>query len=201
MKRHNFFKSAGTFLVAGVFATTFAACDSSSDRSTVDGAEEIVETEQTTTNDPSANINEPTVGYENGEYNSTGTSGTYDVNQQYTYEDRELVRNRLREDIDRADRSLERMGNEAETAGENAAAETKQEREKARETLQRERDRLSQRLEEVENATEENWERVSNDVNSTLRDWEKEWEELRTKNIDIDVDVNERGTTTNSIDQ
>jgi hypothetical protein len=176
MKRNNIFKSAGTLLVAGLFATTFAACDgdtNSQNGSTYEGAEEVVEAEET-------RINQPTVEYENGDYN---------VDQEYAYEDRELVRNRIRQDIDRADRSLEQINSDMERNGENAEAQTRQEWEETKQKIQRERDRLSQRLEEVENSTEQNWERVRNDVNTTLRDWEREWENMRTKDVDVDVNV------------
>lgn len=172
MKRNNFFKSAGSLLIAGVFATTFAACDSG-ERSTYEGAEEVVGTEQT-------EINEPTVGYENGEYN---------IDQEYAYEDRELVRNRLNEDIDRADRSLERIETDMQQGAQTADAETRQEWEETKRKIEQERERLNARLQDVENSTEENWEKVRNDVNSTLRDWEKEWEKLETKDVDVDVNV------------
>lgn len=184
MKRTNFFKSAGSLLMAGVFATTFAACDSAERKgSTYEGAEEVVETEQT-------EINEPTVGYENGEY-TTGTEACadYNMDQEYAYEDRELVRNRIQQDIDRADRRLEEIDTEMETTGTNAEANTRQEWEESKQKIQRERDRLNQRLQEVESSTEENWERVRNDVNSTLKDWEREWEGLRNKDVDVDVNV------------
>lgn len=188
MKRTNIFKSIGTFLIAGVFATSFAACDSAERKgSTYAGAEEIVEAEQT-------RINEPSIGYENGEYN---------IDQEYAYEDRELVRNRLQQDIDRADRSLEQIDSEMEREGNNMEAGTRQEWEETKQSLERERTRLNQRLEEVEQSTEENWERVRNDVNTTLRDWEREWEELRTKDVDVDVNVRDTeptgtGTTNNN---
>lgn len=173
---NNFFKSAGTLLVAGVFATTFAACDSG-ERSTYEGAEEVVEAEET-------QINEPTIGYENGEYN---------IDQEYAYEDRELVRNRLRQDIDRADRSLERIETDMERSGENVEATTRQEWEESKQKIERERERLNQRLQEVEQSTEENWEKVRNDVNTTLRDWEREWEQLENKDVDVDVNVRDEG--------
>ncbi|WP_224995998.1 hypothetical protein [Cesiribacter sp. SM1] len=181
MKRNNIFKSAGTLLVAGIFATTFAACDGDTNRqkgSTYEGAEEIVEAEET-------RINQPTVEYENGDYN---------IDQEYAYEDRELVRNRLRQDIDRADRSLEQIEADMERGGENVEAQTRQEWEESKQAIQRERDRLSQRLDEVENSTEQNWERVRNDVNTTLRDWEREWDNLRNKDVDVDVNVRDEGT-------
>lgn len=182
MKRKNIFKSAGSLLVAGVFATTFAACGDS-EQSTYRGAEEPYETADRTDN---TTLNEPTVGYQDGEY---------DLNRDYTYEDREMVSNRLRTDIDRADRSLEEMERDMEQRGENVDAETRREYETNRERLRTERQRLSQRLEEVENSTEENWERVRNDVNNTLRDWEREWDELRNKEVDVDVDVRDRDRT------
>lgn len=185
MKRTNFFKSAGSLFVAGMLAATFVACDSSSDRSTVDGAEEVVETE--------TEINEPAVGFEDGEYNTTTTD--YDLDREYTYEDRELVKNRIQEDIDRADRSLESIDTKLETEAETIDEEARREWEESKQELAQERDRLNQRLQEVENSTEADWERVRNDVNTTLRDWEKEWEELRAKDIDVDVDVQEEPTT------
>lgn len=188
MKRTNFFKSAGSLFVAGMFAATLVACDSRSDRSTMDGAEREVETEQT-------EINEPTIGYEDGEYSNTTTGTTYDLDREYTYEDRELVRNRIQEDIDRADRSLERIDTKLETEGETIDEEARRDWEESKQELAQERDRLNQRLQEVENSTEDNWERVRNDVNTTLRDWEKEWEDLRSKDIDVDVDVQDEPTT------
>ena len=173
MKRNNFFKSTGTFLMAGVFAFSFAACGDGSERSTYEGSEEIVEEEQT-------EMNDATVGYENGEYN---------IDQEYAYEDRELVRNRLREDIDRADRSLERIGTQMEQTGKNVTADTRREWEETERKLREERERLNMRLQEVENSTKENWEKVRNDVNTTLRDWEREWEKLENKDLDVDVNV------------
>jgi hypothetical protein len=183
MKRTNIFKSAGTLLVAGVFATTFTACGDS-EQSTYRAEEQRYETAYQTDN---TSLNQPSISYQEGEY---------DVNQEYTYDDREVVSNRLRSDIDRADQSLEVMDRDLEQRGESIDATTRSEYEKNRESLRRERQRLNQRLMEVENSTEENWERVRNDVNNTLREWDREWEELRTRDTEFNTDTPETGTPT-----
>lgn len=185
---NNIFKS-GSLILAGALALTFTSCreDTESNQSTVREAENRVENLD--------EVNEPSIAYENGEYEEVqnqelGEAG-YDYEREYSYDDREVVLDRVRNDLERADRSLENLTNRMQNDTENIDEQMRKEWEESRVELERRRNDLNQRLSELERSTEQNWEKVRNEANQSLREFEKEWDELRNKDIDVEVE-NER---------
>lgn len=183
MKMNNIFKN-GSLVLAGALAFTFASCgaDNNNDnQSTVREVEERVEDSE---------LNEPSITYEEGEYQTTEDTDlvNYDYDREYAYEDREVVMDRVRNDLERTERSLETMGEKMENEAQQLDQETRQEWEESRQNLEERRQDLNTRLEELETATEQNWEQVRNEANQSLQEFEKEWEELKNKDIDIEVE-------------
>lgn len=184
MKMTNIFKN-GTLILAGALAFTFASCqgDTESNQSTVREAEERVENTE---------INEPTISYEEGEYQEVEgqemNQANYDYNQEYGYEERELVTDRVRTDLERAERSLESIDERMANETGNIDAEMRREWEETRMGLEQKRDELNQRLNELEQSSEQNWEQVRNEANQSLREFEREWDELKNKDIDVDIE-------------
>jgi hypothetical protein len=187
MKLINFFNRNRILLAAGLVAFTFASCDERKG-STYEGAENVEETADDSWNNTNQTQGEYT---EEGDLETTPVSDVeveYDYETEYTWEDRPIVESKLRSEIDRVDRSLERMGEDMEAGAESGVAKTEQEWQESKQALERERERLNTNLQEVENATEENWDQVRNDVNTSLQEFEQEWEKL--DDWDVDVDVN-----------
>ena len=187
MKMINIFKNS-SLLIAGALVLSFTSCrqDTESNQSTVRELEDNVENTE--------NVNEPSLGYEEGEYEEVqgqelGERG-YDYEREYGYEDREVVLDRVRNDLDRANRSLENVNQRMQNETENIDEEMRREWETTRQDLERRRDDLNQRLSELERSTEQNWEQVRNEANQSLREFEKEWDELRNKDIDVEVENN-----------
>jgi hypothetical protein len=181
MKRPNFFKSLGAIALAGAFTFSIASCDNQREAS--DTELEDVYGEDPYETPENTDLNNDNVSYRDG--------GEWDYDREYAYTDRTMYEDRLRYDIDRADQSLERLDTRMEEMGDNIEAETRREWEETKTTLQRERDQLNMRLQEVENATENTWQDVRNNVNETFRNWDREWDELRNSDLDVDVDVND----------
>lgn len=170
MKRNIFIKTFSTSFLATALAFSFAACGDSGERSTVQGAEEIIEEEE-------ENLNNPSVVYEDGEYGVVTDNVNYNIDQEYVYEERTIVSDRLREDIDRIDSTLERINLEREELGAEADPQRIEEWQLFEVMLERNRTMLNQTLMKVENSSEENWNEIRRDVNTSLRSWEKEWEQ------------------------
>lgn len=179
---NNIFKN-GSFFLAGALAFTFASCggDNTNDnQSIVREAEERIEDDE---------LNEPSITYEEGEYQTTEDTElvNYDFDREYAYEDREMVMDRVRDDLERTERSLERLDEKLAADAEQLEQATEEEWMETRRNLEERRQDLSMRMEELETATEQNWEQVRNEVHESLQEFEREWEEL--ENMDIDVEV------------
>lgn len=184
---HIIFKS-GSFFLAGALAFTFASCGEggkdNSNQSIVRETEERVENEEV--------LNEPTISYGEGEYQGTETERTnvtnYDYDREYTYDDRDMVMDRVRNDLDRTERGLETIGKRLEEDAQQLDQEMRQEWEETRQNLEDRRQELNTRLEELETANEQNWEQVRNEANKSLQEFEREWEELKNKDINLEVE-------------
>ena len=161
--------------MAGALTFSIASCDNNRESNYTE-AEDSYETTDNT------KLNNPSVEY----------TGEWDYDRYYAYTDRTMFEDRLRYDIDRADQSLERIDDRMEEMGDNIETSTRQQWQETKASLERERNQLNQRLQEVENATENSWQNVKNDVNSTFRDWDREWDKLKKTDIDVDVDVDKK---------
>jgi hypothetical protein len=185
MKKNNIFKNGSLFL-AGALAFTFASCqgDTDSNQSTVREAENRVENSE---------LNDEGLIYEEGEYAEVQGEelgeNNYDYNQEYAYEERDVVVDRVRNDLDRAERSLEGIDQRIQGETEQVDEQMRREWEESRVELEQRRDDLNMRLNELEQSTEQNWEQVRNEANQSLRDFEKEWDELKNKDINVEVET------------
>ncbi len=180
MKMTNIFGKNGSLLIAGALAFTFASCDTDtrSNQSTQREAENMYETE---TNE-GANINDPSVTYQEGEYQTT-EADNYDYNREYSYEERDVVVERVKNDLERAEQSLKQL--EQRASDENG--DIKGDLADIREDIQKNREELSNKLEELETSTQDNWENVRNETNESLRGFERDWDELRNRGINNEV--------------
>lgn len=176
--------------MAGALAFTFTSCetDTRSNQSTVRETENIVEED--------SDINDPSVTYQEGEYANTGED-TYDYDREYAYEERDVVIDRVRNDLDRADKSLDELGTRMQQESEQGSEDMRREWQEARTNLEQTRQELNEDLENLEKSTEDNWENVRQDANESLRGFEQEWEKLKGTDVDVEVETPEEGTTTN----
>lgn len=173
MKRPNFFKSIGTAFLAGTLLFSIYSCDANN-QSTAEEAEDVYETAETT------EVNDVEVANED----------EWDYDREYTYADRTMVGDRIRNEINEAERSLEQIDARMEQMGNDIEAETRQEWEETKASVEAERQALNARLQEVEAATEDSWNNVRTEVNNTFKKWDAEWDKLRNRDLDVDVDVN-----------
>lgn len=194
----NIFGKNGSLLLAGALAFTFASCDTDtrSEQSVKDEAESRYEDGRTA----DEGVNDPSISYDQGEYNTNTDTDNIaaerqeEVNQ-YNYQDREQLIERVRNDLDRAQQSMAQL-NEQFAEGK---AEQKQNWEESRRDLEERQTQLNQRLEEAERSTEENWEQVRNDISESLDELEQEWEKLKEKDINLE-DENQAQTPNTEMD-
>ena len=185
MKMNNLFDKTGSLLLAGALAFTFSSCDtdSRSNQSIVREAENQYETEtneQIDVNDPDTDI-----AYEEGM-----DEGIYDFNNEYSYEERDVVIDRVRDDLERTEESLELLGQRVEQEGAELTEEARAEWDETRQKLELRREELNQDLENLENASQDDWENVRNEANETLLGLQQEWEELRGRGLEEMEDNN-----------
>lgn len=191
MRMNNIFGKTGSLLLAGALAFSFVSCDTDtrSNQSTVREAENQYETET-----ENADLNNPSVAYEDGEYL---TEDSYDYNREYAYEERDVVIDRVKNDLTRAEQSLNELGARMEKDGEQASEEMRKEWDETRQKLEQKRQELNTDLENLEKSNEENWENVRNDANESLRGFEQEWEKLKATDVDVNVNTPEEETRVN----
>lgn len=189
MKMTNIFSQKGSFLIAGALAFTFASCDTDtrSEQSIKNEAESRYEDGRNV----EPGINEPSVTYDQGEYQTTNEQQAANGERQedfsyYDYENREQLIERVRNDLDRAQQSLEQLNQRIESGAAETDTQTRQTWEEGRRDIEEKRTELDQQLQEAEKTTEENWEQVRNDISETLSELEQEWEELRKKDVKLE---------------
>lgn len=179
MKMNNLFNKTGSLLLAGALAFTFSSCDTDtrSNQSTVREAENQYETET----DQGADINDPSITYDQGEYQTTTEGDNYDYDQTYSYEQRDLVIDRVRNDLQSAEESLQQLEQQLSTQTQGTGEEVQADLEEIREDLQETREKLNEKLEKLETSTEETWDEVRNETNESLREFDNERENLRNR--------------------
>ena len=192
MKMNNLFSKTGSLLLAGALAFTFSSCDTDtrSNQSIVREAENQYETEtneQIDVNDPDTDV----------AYDGMRDEGVYEYNNEYSYEERDVVIDRVRNDLDRTERSLEQLGQRLEQEGAQLSEDARREWDETRKKLELKRDELNQDLENLERSTEDEWENVRNDANETLLGLKQEWEELRNRGIE-EIEENDLETPNNT---
>lgn len=180
---NSIFGRTGSLLLAGAMAFSFASCDTDtrSNQSTVREAENQYETETA-----EEDLIDPSIAYEEQD-----EAGEYDYNREYAYEERDVVIDRVRNDLDRAERSLDELGTRMQQESEQASEDMRREWEEARASLEQTRQELNEDLENLERSTEENWTKVRNDANESLRGFEQEWEKLKNTDVDLEVETPE----------
>lgn len=208
MKMNNIFGKNGSLLMAGALAFTFASCDTDtrSEQSVKNETESRYEDGRTADD----GVNDPSITYDQGEYNTTDDNMQMSDNRmeqedfnQYSYEDRDQLIERVRNDLDRAKQSMEELSQRFENETAEATEETKQTWEESRRGLEERQTELNQRLSEAESSTEENWEQVKNNISESLDELEQEWDKLKEKDININntngqQDLDENGTMGNT---
>jgi DNA repair exonuclease SbcCD ATPase subunit len=189
MKMTNIFNKRGSLLMAGALAFTFASCDTDtrSEQSIKNEAESRYEDGRNV----EPGINEPSVTYDQGEYQTTDEQQVADRQGQedfsyYDYDNREQLIERVRNDLDRAQQSLEQLNQRIESESAEADTQTRQTWEEGRREIEEKRTELDQQLQEAEKTSEENWEQVRNDISETINELEQEWEELRKKDVKLE---------------
>ena len=177
MKMNNIFGKNGSLLVAGALAFAFASCDTDtrSNQSTVRETEDMYDTE---TNEV-VDVNDPSLNYEEGEY-----VDNYDYDREYSYEERDVVVDRVRNDLRRTEEGLKQVGEKMETKTEQAQQSSQEEWEKVKADLEENRQELNTKLKDLESSTKENWEKVRNETNESLREFERDWDELKNRGIE-----------------
>lgn len=202
MKMTDIINKISTLCLAGALAFTLASCDTDtrSEQSIVREAENEYETETNT----GVEINEPTIGYEDGEYLEDGEpEGLYNYNEPYTYEERDLVIQKVRNDLQRADQSLEQLEEKIKTDG---GQEAQEDLETMQQKLEESREKLSNQLGELETATEEEWERVRTQTDESLQEIERELKVMKETGVNYDEDIdntiyNNNGANTGTGDE
>lgn len=183
MKMTNIFGKNGSLLVAGALAFTFASCDTDtrSNQSTQREAENMYETE---TNE-GADINDPSISYEDGEYQNTTANAedNYDYDREYSFEERDVVVERVRNDIQRAEQSLQELEQQMNQTANETNADIKDDLEEIREDLQETREELNEKLQELESSTQENWNEVRTETNESLRNFERDRENMGNRSM------------------
>lgn len=198
MKMNNIFGKNGSLLMAGALAFTFASCDTDtrSEQSVKNETESRYEDGRTADD----GINEPSITYDQGEYNTTtGDNMQMSDNRmqqedfdQYSYQDREQLIERVRNDLDRAQQSMEQLSQQLEEGAAETDQQARQTWEESRRGLEERQTELNQRLEEAERSTEENWEQVKNNISESLDELEQEWDKLKEKDININNTNNQQ---------
>ena len=192
MKLKNIFGKNGSLLMGAALAFSFASCntDTPSNQSVQREVEEEYD---------DSDVNEPEVAYENGEYETEELSAEgealetgieepgYNYDDPYGYEEREVVVNKVEEEINRADRTIEELERKLENEGTEANAEVKQEWENTKVKLEEKRNELNNQLNELQSATKEEWEQVRIKTNQTLEELGSEWDEL-SQDLEIDTE-------------
>lgn len=187
MKMPNIFNKNGSLIIAGALAFTFASCDTDtrSNQSVKNETESRYEDGRTA----DEGVNDPSISYDQGEYNTTDENmqmsnnrmNDEDINQ-YSYQERDQLIERVRNDLNQAQQSMEQLNQQY---GENADEQTRQTWEESRRSLEERQNQASQKLEEAERSTEENWEQVKNGISESLNELEEEWDKLKEKDINI----------------
>lgn len=191
MKMNNIFGKNGSLLIAGALAFTFASCDTDtrSEQSVKNETESRYEDGRTADD----GVNDPSITYDQGEYNTTDDNmqmsdnrmGQEDINQ-YSYQDRDQLIERVRNDLNRAQQSMEQLSQQLEEGAAETDQQASESWEESRRGLEERQTELNQRLTEAESSTEENWEQVKNNISESLNELEQEWDKLKEKNINID---------------
>ncbi|WP_017731554.1 sll1863 family stress response protein [Nafulsella turpanensis] len=197
MKLKNIFGKNGALLLGAAMTFAFTSCNT--DVKSNQSIQREVEEEY-----DDSDINEPEVTYENGEYvdeeenvervsageepvtTGLGEPG-YNYDDPYGYEEREVVVNKVEEELNRANRTINELERKIEEEGDVVNAELKQEWEKAKVELEEKRTELNDQLEELETATEDEWEQVRIKTNQTLEELGAEWDEL-SQDLEIDTE-------------
>ena len=176
---NNLFNKTGSLLIAGALAFTFSSCDTDtrSNQSIVREAENQYETET----DQGADINDPSITYEEGEYQNTTEGEIYDYDQPYSYEQRDLVIDRVRNEIKSAEESLQQLEEQLSTQTQETGEEVQADLEELRDDLQESREKLNEKLEKLETSTEETWDEVRIETNENLREFDQERENFRNR--------------------
>ena len=192
MKLNNIFGINRSLLLGAALAFTFASCntDTKSNQSVVREVEEEYD---------DSDVNEPDVAYENGEYETEEVSAEgealetgleepgYNYDDPYGYEEREVVVNKVEEELNRADRTINELERKLETEGTEASAGARQEWEKAKVELEEKRNELNNQLEELQSATKGEWDQVRIKTNQTLEELGSEWDEL-SQDLELDTE-------------
>ena len=172
----NIFGKNGSLLVAGALAFAFASCDTDtrSNQSTVRETENMYETE---TNEV-VDANDPARTYEGVEVDN------YDYDREYSYEERDVVVDRVRNDLRRTEKSLKQVEEKMKNKSAEAKQDAKENWEEVKADLEKNRQELNTKLEDLESSTQENWEKVRNETNESLREFERDWDELKNRGIE-----------------
>lgn len=192
MKMNNIFGKNGSLLVAGALAFTFASCDTDtrSEQSIKNETESRYEDGRTA----DEGVNDPSISYDQGEYNTTPGGDNVQMSDrrmeqedfdQYSYQDREQLIERVRNDLNRAQQSMEQLNQRFEEGAAETDQQARQTWEESRTSLQERQTELNQWLDEAEASTEDNWEQVKNNISESLDELESEWDKLKEKDINI----------------
>lgn len=189
--------------MAGALAFTFASCDTDtrSEQSVKNETESRYEDGRTA----DEGVNDPSISYDQGEYNTTtGDNMQMSDNRmqqedfdQYSYDNREQLIERVRNDLDRAQQSMEQLNQQFEEGAAETDQQARQTWEESRRGLEEKQTELNQRLGEAERSTEENWEQVKNNISESLDELEQEWDKLKEKDINIGDMDNEQNVDQN----
>lgn len=190
MKMNNIFGKNGSLLMAGALAFTFASCDT--DTRSNQSIKNETESRYEDSRIEDDNINDPSITYEEGDYITNDDNMQMSDNRmeqedfdQYSYQDRDQLIERVRNDLNRAQQSMEQLNQQFKEGATETEQQVRETWEESRRDLEEKQTELDQRLGEAESATEENWEQVKNNINESLDELESEWDKLKEKDIYI----------------
>lgn len=190
MKMNNIFGKNGSLLMAGALAFTFASCDT--DTRSNQSIKNETESRYEDSRIEDDNINDPSITYEEGDYITNDDNMQMSDNRmeqedfdQYSYQDRDQLIERVRNDLNRAQQSMEQLNQQFKEGATETEQQVRETWEESRRDLEEKQTELDQRLGEAESATEENWEQVKNNINESLDELESEWDKLKENDIYI----------------